>query len=59
MDKLLTAKQVADALGVSLTSVYTWTKQGRLRGLRAGRALRFRAIDVRAFLEGNEDRVSV
>src|SRR5690242_8340701 len=48
---LLTARAVADRLGVSTESVLRWTRCGRLPGFRLpGGALRYRAADLDAWL---------
>lgn len=52
MDKLLTADEVADILGVPLATVYQWRSRSvGPRGYRVGRHLRFREIDVEMWLE--------
>jgi excisionase family DNA binding protein len=51
-DRLLTARQVADLLGVSAETVLRWTRRGELPGFRLpGRALRFREDEVEAWLQ--------
>jgi excisionase family DNA binding protein len=39
---------------VTQRTVYTWLRQGALRGLKAGRAWRIRDADMQAFLERHE-----
>lgn len=47
LDRLLTAKDLADYLGVPITTVYAWRHRGNgPPGLRVGRHLRFRVGDV-------------
>ena len=48
--KLLTARQVADALQCSERSVWGWTKNGGLPAVRLGRLVRYRVEDVEAFI---------
>ena len=53
-DRLLTAREVADWLGVSTETVLRWTRRGELRAIRLpgterGR-LRYRHEDVEAWL---------
>jgi excisionase family DNA binding protein len=56
MSELLTAKQVADQLGISRTTVYELAAGGRLAcyrlGARRGR-LKFKASDLEAYLEAS------
>ena len=48
--KLLTARQVADALQCSERSVWGWTKDSDLPAVRLGRLVRYRVEDVEAFI---------
>ncbi|WP_370326022.1 helix-turn-helix transcriptional regulator [Euzebya sp.] len=51
-DRLLTAAELADYLAVPLRTIYAWRYQGDGPvGLRIGRHLRFRWVDVQAWLE--------
>ena len=51
MTALLTARQVADRLGVSTETVLRWTRRGDLPGFRLpGGALRFREDDLAEWL---------
>lgn len=54
--KLLTPAQVAERLQVTERAVYAWLREGRLRGLRAGRLWRVREEDLEAFLNQPEER---
>lgn len=50
---LLTARQVAEQLGVSSETVLRWTRSGALPGFRLpGGALRYRDVDLENWLEG-------
>jgi excisionase family DNA binding protein len=51
MEKLLTAKQLSDILGVDLSTVYLWTHTEFIPHYKLGRALRFRETDVRDWVE--------
>jgi excisionase family DNA binding protein len=51
MDKLLTPKDAAERLAVSPKSIRAWLRQGKLRGVRAGRLWRIRERDLEAFLD--------
>jgi len=44
--KLLTRKQTAIILGVSLVTLHEWTKNGTIPGKRIGRNIRFEESDV-------------
>jgi excisionase family DNA binding protein len=49
--RLLTAREVAEQLGVAPETVVRWTRRGELPGFRLpGGALRYRAPDVDAWL---------
>ena len=66
LEKYLTAREVAELIGCTQSAVYKWAERGaqttaadgtvsygpRLPSIRAGALLRFRAADVRAWLEG-------
>jgi excisionase family DNA binding protein len=48
---LLTAREVADLLGVSTETILRWTRRGDLPGFRlSSRALRFREDELDAWL---------
>jgi len=47
----MTAKMVAECLGVCTAVVYRLCEKGELRGLRIGGALRFGADVLRRYLE--------
>jgi excisionase family DNA binding protein len=52
MTSLLTARDLADMLGVSTETVLRWTRRGDLPAIRLpGGALRFRADEIEAWLE--------
>lgn len=51
---LLTPREVAARLRVTLRTVYAWLKIGRLRGVRAGKMWRIRPADLEAFLMPRE-----
>ena len=46
MDGLLTTEDVAKLLGCSEAAVRKWRSQGRLKAVKLGRLVRFRAQDV-------------
>jgi excisionase family DNA binding protein len=52
---LLTARQVADTLGVSAETVLRWTRRGELPAIRLpGGAIRYREDAIDAWLEERE-----
>jgi excisionase family DNA binding protein len=51
--RLLTARQLADLLGVSVETVLRWTRRGDLPAIRLpGGALRYRGAELDAWIEG-------
>jgi excisionase family DNA binding protein len=50
-NKMLTAEQTAEFLGVSLTTLYRQWKAWGLRGYRVGHGLKFRERDIESWLE--------
>jgi excisionase family DNA binding protein len=55
-DRLLSGQEVADFLGVPLTTLYNWRTKGTApRAVKVGRHLRFRRVDVDAWCERNAD----
>jgi excisionase family DNA binding protein len=51
MEKLLTAQEVADLLGVPIRSLYDWGPKRRPPAARVGKHLRFRAADVERWVD--------
>lgn len=49
-DVLLTARQVADRLGVTPETILRWTRRGDLPGFKLGTALRYCEADLDAWL---------
>lgn len=55
-DKLMTAQELADYLGVPLGTLYQWrTKGAAPRAMKVGRHIRFRSADVEAWLDAQAD----
>lgn len=52
-EPLMTADEVAEALGVHRKFVYARQRSDELRGYKLGPHFRFRPTDVRAFLEAS------
>ena len=52
LERLLTARELAEVLGVSASTVLDWFEAGRLPGFRLnGRAVRFRGSEIAKWLE--------
>lgn len=49
-DKLYTADQAAELLGVSPWTIRRWVREGQLRAFRVGRLVRIAASDMDAML---------
>ena len=47
----MTAREVAEYLGFSSSTILDWFEDGRLPGFKIGSAVRFRASEVEAWLE--------
>lgn len=50
MGEIMTAKQVAELLKVSVWSVYELVKRGQLQAFKVGRKIRFSSQAVEAFV---------
>jgi excisionase family DNA binding protein len=48
---LLTARQTARMLSISERTLYSITKEGRLRAVHIGRSVRYDPADIRAWIE--------
>lgn len=51
--QLLNAVQAAEFLGISLNTLYIWTRDGRVPHFKIGVAVRFDVEDLRRWLEAN------
>ena len=49
-DKLLTTQEVADYLRLSLQTIRTYVSKGRMPFIRIGRSVRFRRVDIEAWI---------
>jgi excisionase family DNA binding protein len=47
----LTRQEVAKKLGVTLPTLWDWTKKGKIQGAHIGSRVRYRASDVEAALK--------
>ena len=50
-DELLTRQEVAEMLGVTLTTLYHWNNKGILPTIKIGNKVRYRRSDVEAALK--------
>lgn len=48
--KYYTTEEVADILGVAITTVYTYMKSGDLKGYKVGMYWRFKEEDIEKFV---------
>ena len=55
-DRLLTKEEVAQQLGIGLTSVYNLTKSGKLTAVKVNRATRYRQSEVSELLNAKCNR---
>ena len=51
-ERLVTARELAEVLGLSASTVLDMWERGELPGFKIGRAVRFRPSEVEAWLEG-------
>jgi excisionase family DNA binding protein len=54
--RLLTVKEAAQYLSISVSTLYGWVWQRRVPFVKIGRAVRFDPRDVEAFVEANKQR---
>lgn len=56
MEKLLTTQEVADYLGLTQRTIYTYIQSGSLRAVKIGREWRIKESELEAFINrGNDD----
>lgn len=53
-ERLLTPAEIVTRLSVSLVTVGRWLREGKLKGVKAGRQWRVRESDLEAFLTRGE-----
>lgn len=53
-EKLLTRKEVADLLGVTLPTLHDWTKKGLLTAYRIGNRIRYKENEILETLTKNK-----
>lgn len=54
MTKLLTPQQLADWLGVKLSTIYQWTHIGYIPHVKLGKFVRFRESEIVKWIEKRE-----
>lgn len=50
---LLSAKQVAEQIGLKRSTIYKWAELGQLPCYRLGASVKFKLADVEAFIESH------
>ena len=50
-EKYLTRQQVADVFGITLMTVDSWTRRGKLKGYRVGRKVRYKSSEIDSVLK--------
>ena len=56
MEKLLTTQEIADYLGLTQRTIYTYIQSGSLRAIKIGREWRIKESELEAFINrGNDD----
>ena len=50
MEKLLTTQEVADHLGLTQRTIYTYIQSGSLRAIKIGREWRIKESELEAFI---------
>lgn len=50
MEKLLTTQEVADHLGLTQRTIYTYIQSGSLRAVKVGREWRIKETELEAFI---------
>jgi len=51
IDEYLTPEEISKLLKVTRLTVYRWIKEGKLKAVKAGRAVRIRREDLEKFLD--------
>jgi long-chain acyl-CoA synthetase len=51
IDKLNSAQQVADLMGIKVDTLYRYARSGQIRGMKIGKAWKFSEGDIRDFLQ--------
>ena len=52
---LMTAKETAATLGITVNQVYRYMKEGKLKSLKMGGSRRFTEEHIKLFIKGYED----
>ncbi len=57
MEKLLTTQEVADYLGLTQRTIYTYIQSGSLRAVKVGREWRIKESELEAFINRGNDEI--
>ena len=57
MEKLLTTQEVADYLGLTRRTIYTFIQEGTLRAVKVGREWRIKESELEAFINGGSGEI--
>ena len=55
MQRLLTAREVAEILRININSVYIWARAGRLPRVKVGDNVRFKEEDIERFINREKE----
>jgi excisionase family DNA binding protein len=59
LERLLTARELADLVGFSAATIVDWSERGELPSFKVGGRLRFRESEVEAWIEARRTRGDV
>jgi len=54
VNRLLSTQEVADLLGVKLSTIYQWTHQGFIPHVKLGKFVRFKESEIAKWIEKRE-----
>jgi excisionase family DNA binding protein len=57
MEKLLTTQEIADYLGLTQRTIYTYIQSGSLRAVKVGREWRIKESELEAFINRGNDEI--
>ena len=57
--ELVDMQEAIALLKTTRTTLYRWLREGKLKGMKAGRQWRFRRVDLEGFMRGEEPRVEL
>ena len=56
MERMLNSAEIADVLGMSVSTIRKWVHYGYIPHVKLGRAVRFREKDVEAWIEERAEK---